>query len=37
VLLDRNPVAEIGAIRAVVANGNLYRREDLDRLLAAAR
>ncbi|RPH62158.1 MAG: hypothetical protein EHM89_06060 [Acidobacteria bacterium] len=37
VLLDANPVANIRntqRIRAVVANGRLYRRADLDRLLA---
>ena len=37
VLLDTNPVANIRntqRIRAVVANGRLYRRADLDRLLA---
>ena len=36
VLLDANPLADIAntqRIRAVVANGRLYRREDLDRLL----
>jgi imidazolonepropionase-like amidohydrolase len=37
VLLDANPVANIRntqRIRAVVADGRLYRRADLDRLLA---
>jgi imidazolonepropionase-like amidohydrolase len=37
VLLDANPVANIRntqRIRAVVTNGRLYRRADLDRLLA---
>jgi amidohydrolase family protein len=37
VLLDANPLADVAntqRIRAVVANGRLYRREDLDRLLA---
>jgi hypothetical protein len=37
VLLDANPLADIGntrRIRAVVADGRLYRRADLDRLLA---
>ena len=37
VLLDANPLADIAntrRIRAVVANGRLYRRADLDRLLA---
>jgi imidazolonepropionase-like amidohydrolase len=37
VLLDANPLADITntrRIRAVVANGRLYRRVDLDRLLA---
>jgi predicted amidohydrolase YtcJ len=36
VLLDANPLADIAntqRIRAVVANGRLYRRADLDRLL----
>lgn len=36
VLLDANPLADIGntqRIRAVVADGRLYRRADLDRLL----
>jgi imidazolonepropionase-like amidohydrolase len=39
VLLDANPLADIAntwRIRAVVANGRLYRRADLDRLLAEA-
>ena len=38
VLLDANPLADIAntrLIRAVVADGRLYRRADLDRLLAA--
>jgi Amidohydrolase family len=37
VLLDANPLADIAntrRIRAVVANGRLYRRAELDRLLA---
>jgi imidazolonepropionase-like amidohydrolase len=37
VLLDANPLTDIGntrRIRAVVADGRLYRRADLDRLLA---
>jgi predicted amidohydrolase YtcJ len=37
VLLEANPLADINntqRIRAVVANGRLYRRADLDRLLA---
>lgn len=37
VLLDANPLEDIRnsqKIRAVVANGRLYRRADLDRLLA---
>ena len=37
VLLDANPLADIHntqKIRAVVADGRLYRRADLDRLLA---
>lgn len=37
VLLDANPLADIAntqRIRAVVADGRLYRRSDLDRLLA---
>ncbi len=37
VLLDANPLANIAntrRIRAVVADGRLYRRADLDRLLA---
>jgi hypothetical protein len=37
VLLDANPVADIRntqQIRAVIADGRLYRRADLDRLLA---
>jgi hypothetical protein len=39
VLLDANPVEDIPntrRIRAVVANGRLFRRADLDRLLAEA-
>lgn len=39
VLLDANPVEDIRntrRIRAVVANGRLFRRADLDRLLAEA-
>lgn len=39
VLLDANPLIDIGntrRIRAVVADGRLYRRADLDRLLTAA-
>ena len=38
VVLDANPLADIAntrRIRAVVANGRLYRREDLDRLLVS--
>ena len=37
VLLDANPLADISntqRIRAVIANGRLFRRADLDRLLA---
>jgi len=37
VLLDANPLADIGntqRIRTVIADGRLYRRADLDRLLA---
>jgi hypothetical protein len=37
VLLDANPLADIRntqQIRAVIADGRLYRRADLDRLLA---
>jgi imidazolonepropionase-like amidohydrolase len=37
VLLDANPLADIGntrRIRAVIADGRVYRRADLDRLLA---
>jgi imidazolonepropionase-like amidohydrolase len=37
VLLDANPLADIAntrRIRVVIANGRLYRRADLDRLLA---
>jgi imidazolonepropionase-like amidohydrolase len=37
VLLDANPLADIGntrRIRAVVADGRVYRRADLERLLA---
>jgi cytosine/adenosine deaminase-related metal-dependent hydrolase len=40
VLLDANPLADIGntrRIRAVVADGRLYRRADLDRLLEQSR
>jgi imidazolonepropionase-like amidohydrolase len=40
VLLDANPLENIRntrKIRAVVANGRLYRRADLDQLLAASR
>ncbi len=40
VLLDANPIEDIRntqKIRAVVANGRLYRRADLDRLLAASK
>jgi imidazolonepropionase-like amidohydrolase len=39
VLLDADPLADIRntrRIRAVVANGRLFRRQDLDRLLADA-
>src|SRR5690606_33100220 len=39
VLLDANPLDDISntqRIRAVVANGRLYRRADLDRILAEA-
>ena len=37
VLLDANPLEDISdtqRIRAVIADGRLYRRADLDRLLA---
>jgi imidazolonepropionase-like amidohydrolase len=40
VLLDANPLDDIRntqKIRAVVANGRLYRRADLDQLLVTAR
>ena len=40
VLLDANPVADIRntqKIRVVVANGRLYRRADLDGLLAGVK
>jgi len=40
VLLDGNPLQDISNTRrisAVVANGRLFRRSDLDRLLAKAR
>jgi imidazolonepropionase-like amidohydrolase len=40
IVLDANPLADIRntqKIRAVVANGRLYRRSDLDQLLVASR